>query len=336
MQIEENTSLALFTTFHIGGPARFFARVQNIEDIKESLNFARDRNLTTFILGGGSNVLFDDVGFDGLVLKVEFTGVEEGENSYVVGSGESWDALVARAVQKGLWGMENLSGIPGTVGGAVVQNIGAYGQALSQTLMWVEAYNTESGELDKINAEDCKLGYRDSIFKKQRGKYIVLRACLTLSHTPTPELSYKDLAEHFTGISPSLNEIRKTVLDIRERKFPKLTEEGTAGSFFKNPIVPAQEALKLQRKYPKMPLFRLPESENIKIPLGWFLDYRHGVLDMRGIKVGGARMYEKQFLVLVVEKNTSSRDVKKLARLVQEKIFTTCGIKIEPEVYIME
>ncbi|MDP4020810.1 MAG: UDP-N-acetylenolpyruvoylglucosamine reductase, partial [Candidatus Adlerbacteria bacterium] len=128
---------------------------------------------------------------------------------------------------------------------------------------------------------------------------------------------------------------REAVLDIRANKFPDLRHEGTAGSFFKNPIVPEAQAHALQARYPELPLFPLPESNEIKVPLGWFLDFRHGVLDIRDIKVGGARMYEKQFLVLVAERDSSSRDVKKLAALVQEKVHVTLGIEIEPEVTIV-
>lgn len=335
MIIEENIPLGPLTTFGIGGNARFFVRVKSIEELKESLNFARDKKLTTFVLGGGSNVLIDDAGFDGLVIKIELRGVEEKEDTLIAVAGESWDALVERAVAKGLWGIENLSGIPGTVGGAVVQNIGAYGQALSETLEWVDVYDTVAEEERQLTKTEYQSGYRDSIFKKEPGRYVIVRAALELRKNGKPVMSYKDLAERFKDQMPTLSQIRTAVLEIRANKFPNLRDEGTAGSFFKNPILPEAEARTLQAKYPNMPIFPLPESKDIKVPLGWFLDYRHKVIDARGLKVGGARMYEKQFLVLVATKGSSSRDVKTLASIVAQKVKDICGIDIEPEVMVL-
>jgi UDP-N-acetylmuramate dehydrogenase len=168
------------------------------------------------------------------------------------------------------------------------------------------------------------------------GRYVVLNAAFRLSLVPRPDLSYKDLATRFKDATPTLQELHDAVVEIRKNKFPDLAVEGTAGSFFKNPVLPLAEAKKLQEKYPEMPVFALPESTDIKIPLGWLLDYRHGVLDMREIKVGGARMYEKQFLVIAAAKNTVSSDIKALAREVQKKLFDVCGISVEPEVYFVE
>ena len=345
MTIEENIPLASLTTFQIGGPARFFARVTRVEELHEALDFARAKALKIFILGGGSNVLFDDKGFEGLVIKIEVTGVEERENICIAGAGESWDALVEKAVNKNLWGIENLSGIPGTVGGAVVQNIGAYGAALSQTLLWAEVFDTRNGAVEKLSKDKLGLGYRGSIFsakggsasggKQEEGRYVILRAGFELSQKSVPNLAYKDLATRFRGQAPSLMGIRTAVLDIRAQKFPDLGVEGTAGSFFKNPVLPATEAKRLKEHYPELPLFPLPESADIKVPLGWFLDYRHGVMDLRKVTIGGARMYEKQFLVLVVERNSSSADVKKLADYVQHAVRAKLHIEIEPEVRIV-
>jgi len=332
MQIEEHIPLGPLTTFKIGGPARFFARVKTTEELQEALAFAKEKNVKLFILGGGSNILVDDAGFDGLVIKVEITGVEEQGNVCIAGAGESWDALVLRAVEKKLWGIENLSGIPGTVGGAVVQNIGAYGQVLSQTLEWVDVYDTVVGQEKRLSKEECKSGYRDSLFKHEPGRYVVLRAAVELSTTERADVSYKDLAARFAGSTPTLQEVREAVLAIRAAKFPDILVEGTAGSFFKNPIVPLAEAKALQATYPELPLFPLPESADVKVPLGWFLDYRHGVLDMRSVRIGGARMYEKQFLVIAAERGTSSADVKTLVALVQKKIRDTLNVDIEPEV----
>jgi len=199
----------------------------------------------------------------------------------------------------------------------------------------VEVYDVAEGKEKRLTAQECESGYRNSVFKHKPEHYIILRIALKLSSTSVPNISYKDLAARFAGKTPSLQELREAILDIRAKKFPDLRHEGTAGSFFKNPILPEAEAGALQTRYPELPLFPLPESTDIKVPLGWFLDYRHGVLDMRAVNVGGARMYEKQFLVLVAERNTSSKDVKKLAALVQQQVHDTLNIEIEPEVTIV-
>jgi UDP-N-acetylmuramate dehydrogenase len=306
MEIQEGIPLAPFTTFGIGGPATYFARTQSVSDLYEALEFAEEKSLKIFILGGGSNILLPDEGFDGLVLKIEIPGIESvhEDNSVlmVIGAGESWDETVAESIKQNLWGIENLSGIPGTVGGAAVQNIGAYGASLSQTLEWVEVLDILEKKTKTLTKEACRFGYRDSIFKQETGRYVVLHVALQLSTTPQPNLAYKDLSERFKATAPSLAEIRKAVLLIRAGKFPDLAVEGTAGSFFKNPIVSASEAKKLQEKYPAMPVFSLPESTNIKIPLGWILDH---VLGMRGFTNGPVRLYENQALVVVAQKGSS-------------------------------
>lgn len=332
MHIQEQILLAPLTTFKIGGPARFFVRVQSVEELREALDFARDKALKIFILGGGSNVLMSDEGFDGLVVKIEIKGIEEKKGEIVAGAGEEWDAVVRFALERELWGVENLSGIPGSVGGAVVQGIGAYGQAVGQTLQWVEVFDRQTGKVKKLNNTECLFNYRGSVFKQEEGRYVVLHAVFKFKNTPEPNISYKDLTARFIGQSPSLLQLREAILDIRSQKFPNLSVEGSAGSFFKNPVLPQAQAQVLARKYPGMPLFSLPESSDIKVPLGWFLDFRHGVIDLRDTKIGGARMYEKHFLVLAAERNTSSKDVKKLAQVVQEKVEDTLGIAIEPEV----
>ncbi len=218
------------------------------------------------------------------------------------------------------------------MGGAVAQNIGAYGAALSQTLRWVEVYDTRSGDIQKLSNVECAFGYRDSIFKQGDGRYVILRAALELSPSPKPVLSYRDLAERFKNAVPGLSDIREAVVAIRNDKFPDLSREGTAGSFFKNPVIPKAQAQALGQKYPGMPLFELPESPDIKVPLGWILDR---TLGMRGTRAGSARLFEKQALVIVADKNGSSRDVRALAREVQEKVFDALGIAIEPEVRVL-
>ena len=327
MRIEENVLLGPLTTFFIGGPARYLVRVRNVEELVESLDYARDKSLATLVLGGGSNVLVSDAGFDGLVIKIEMTGVEKEGELLIAGAGENWDALVERAVQDGLWGIENLSGIPGTVGAAPVQNIGAYGSEIKDTLAWVEAFDTNSGALVRLQNAECGFGYRTSRFKKELGRFVVVRAAFALKQNGAPNTSYKDLAD---AARSNLDEIRAKVLAVRAGKFPDLKKEGTAGSFFLNPVVSAQKAAELAEKYPDLPQF--PAESGVKVSLAWLLD---NVLHIKGLSVGGARAYEKQPLCIAVSRTASASDVaglaQKVARLVQDKF----KINIEPEVKII-
>ncbi len=383
MEIEEYVPLAPLTTFHIGGMARYFCRVESVEELQECLDwldrahhkFARDQNQGVLILGGGSNVLIRDEGFDGLVIKMEIGVVEigidekgegEGKKLLIAGAGESWDGLVLRAVKEGLWGIENLSGIPGTVGGGVVQNIGAYGAALSEVLEWVEVFDVAYKEkkegmtsaIRRMYAHECRFDYRDSIFK-HKDTLVVLRAAFRLSHQPNPNLLYKDLASRFnrptddtqmyvyasrealkapkmttdTALPQSLSAVREVVLEIRRDKFPDLSKEGTAGSFFKNPILSRGAASILAAAYPLMPLFPLPESGGVKVPLAWLLDHELG---LKGFASGGARLFEKQPLVIATTSTASSRDVEALAQAVAQKVQKHFSITIEPEVRIIK
>ncbi len=336
MQIENNVPLAPLTTFYIGGSARYFVRVQKVEDLQEALTFAHNKQLNIFVLGGGSNVLIRDSGFDGLVIKIELEGIafekQDTHTLVVAGAGEVWDTMVARVVEEGLWGIENLSGIPGTVGGAIVQSIGAYGQAVGQCLVWVEVFDTHTNELRTLNVSDCAFTYRSSIFKQEDGRYVVMRSAFLFSNIAAPDISYKDLTERFKDMRLSLTDVREAVLGIRAVKFPDLNMEGTAGSFFKNPILDLKKADALKKTYPNMPVFTLPEASGIKIPLGWLLD---NVLHLKGISVGGARLFEKQALVVVAKRNTPARDIEELARTVAQKVQDKIGIRIEPEVKIL-
>ncbi len=339
MDIQENVSLGPLTTFQIGGQAQFLITVHSQEELEEAIIFAKAKSLPKLILGGGSNILVSDSGFEGVVIHIHLSGVELEEDTLIAGAGEQWDALVERAVTEGLWGIENLSAIPGTVGGAVVQNIGAYGAALSEVLRWAEVLDTQTGDVTRYTNEQCLFDYRNSIFK-QNPDLVVLRAAFNLSREPKPNVSYKDLAALFSspprlgeaGSSLNLQAIREAVIGIRKGKFPDLSIEGTAGSFFKNPILPKAEADALKVQYPEMPLFAMPETAGVKVPLAWLLDH---VLDLKGASVGGARLFEKQPLVIAAARNTSSNDVQELAEKVKREVKEKLHLEIEPEVKII-
>ena len=236
-----------------------------------------------------------------------------------------------RSVGKYFWGIEILSGIPGTWGGAVLQNIGAYGAVLSGAMQSVDVYDMQESEERTWTASECSFGYRTSVFKKSPGRYVVLRVRLALSATPRPNVSYHDLAVRFAGGSPSTPaELREAVLDIRRGKFPDLVEYGTAGSFFLNPVLDAVAARAVAERFPGMPLFPLPEG-GVKVPIAWLLDYRHGVLDMRDMRVGGAFVWPAQPLVIATERGATASDVETLAQSVAARVREVTGIHLEPE-----
>jgi len=328
MKIEENVPLSDLTTFHIGGPARYVATVTSVDELAEALDFSQGKGLDFKILGGGSNVLASDDGFDGSVIHTALRGIEFDGATVTVGAGEEWDALVAQSVAHGLWGLENLSGIPGSVGGAIVGGIGAYGASVGEHLAWVETFNTQTRQVERFANADCQFGYRDSVFK-HRPELVVVRVAFELSAEPAPNVSYKDLATRFTDSSLDLSTILAAVLAIREGKFPDIKLEGTAGSYFKNPIVGESDAKVLREKYPELPLFAMPEVSGYKVPLAWLLDR---VLGLKGASVGGARLFERQPLVIAASKGCSATDVHALATMVKKECKEKLFLDIEEEV----
>jgi UDP-N-acetylmuramate dehydrogenase len=327
MIIEEQVPLAPLTTFRIGGPARYFARAQSVQEVKEVLSFAKERTLQVLILGGGSNVLISDEGFDGVVLKLELKGVLREGETLIAAAGEEWDALVERAIMEGLWGIENLSGIPGSVGASPVQNIGAYGTELKDVLDWVEVLDRESGTVVKLTKRECGFGYRTSTFKRGHGRYVVLRVALRLHKNGTPNTTYKDLVDI---VGSTLPQIRQKVLAVRADKFPDLSKEGTAGSFFLNPVISKKQVAQLSARYPGMPQY--PTEGGIKLSLAWLLDR---VLQVKGMHEGGARLFEKQPLVIAAERDSKAYEVRILAQKIKNLVKEKLQIEIEEEVRIV-
>ncbi len=340
MKIQENISLASYTTFKIGGPARFFCAVTSEEELIEAVKFAQTKKLSILVLGGGSNMLVSDAGYAGLVIKNEIKGIENkpeatdgGEATILasVGAGESWDGFVEHAVSRGLFGLENLSAIPGTVGAAPVQNIGAYGAEVSQTIESVRALDTTSMTFVVLPNNDCRFGYRDSIFKKERGRYIVTSVTFKLTNAGVLRTDYKDVMEYFDKrniTAPLLADVRHAVVEIRTAKLPDWKKWGTAGSFFKNPSVTATQFAELKAKYPDLPGY--PEDDgSVKVSLGWILDK---VCDARGLSIGPVGTYGKQALVIVSQAGARAEDVLALSQELMRRVKDKTGIVIEAEV----
>lgn len=335
MNILEHVRLAEYTTLRIGGPARFFCNVTNEDELHEAVTFAHNKKLPIFILGSGSNILMSDAGFDGLVIKMEITGMDfdnKIDNITVsVGAGEQWDSFVENVVERGLFGVENLSAIPGTVGAAPVQNIGAYGSEASQVITKVRVLDTNKMNFLDISNKDCDFSYRESLFKKNKGKYIITRVEFMLTKKGKANIEYKELSDYFSkkGVTdPNLKEVRSAVIDIRWAKLPDWKLWGTAGSFFKNPIISADKFIILKKMYPELPGFSETDGR-VKISLGWILDK---VCHVKGMSKGNVGVYEKQALVLVTKPGATAEEVVSLANDLMVMVKEKTGIDIEGEV----
>ncbi|MEI8248955.1 MAG: UDP-N-acetylmuramate dehydrogenase [Candidatus Taylorbacteria bacterium] len=347
--IQENVALAQYTTFKIGGPARYFCVVTDEDDLVYAVSFSKKNNLRTLVLGGGSNILISDQGFDGLVIKIEIEkklkvksaklkiGTQQDLYKVTVGSGMAWDDFVAQTVEQGLYGVENLSAIPGTVGAAPVQNIGAYGVEVGDVVSGVRALDTTTMEYIELTKEQCMFGYRDSIFKHHKGRYIITRVDFVLKRNGVVNTTYKDLKEYFgkkgdrtNGETYTSADVREAVIDIRRNKLPDWNLWGTAGSFFKNPVVSKNTFDELKKTYPDMPGFvEVDDASRIKIPLGWVLDK---ICQVKGLQKGNAMVYEKQALVLVTKPGATATEVKELAYELMQCVKDKTGIEVEGEV----
>ncbi len=330
MILRENVPLSSLTTLHVGGSARYVAECVELSDIREAVQFAKKEGLPVIPIGEGSNILASDTGFDGLVLhmKLGHMVIDEDAGTITAGAGVIWDQVVAQAALRGWWGMENLAGIPGTVGAAPVQNIGAYGSELRDTVHEVHALDLSTDEEMVLSNEACAFGYRDSRFKKEPG-LIITSVTFALQKDGEPQLRYKDLAEQKASGTPmhTPKEIAHVVRQVRSRKFPDMRVYGTAGSFFKNPTISTEEYARLKREYPELPGF--PQETGVKIPLAWILD---NVLHLNDFAMGHASLFKRQPLVLVTEPGATSEDVERIANHVRDVVANTTNIFIEREV----
>jgi len=333
MTIQENVTLADYTTFKLGGQARFFAVVSSEEELIEVIAFCGEKNIPFFVLGGGSNLLISDHGYAGLVIKMEITGVNFDGPMVECAAGENWDDFVRKTIEHGLCGLENLSAIPGTVGAAPVQNIGAYGVEVQDFIYSVRAYDTRSREFVELGKKDCLFAYRDSLFKNQKGRYIVTKVSFKLKSDGLVNLSYKDLDKYFAekkmGRLPTPPEIREAVIAIRREKLPDWKTWGTAGSFFKNPVIPLQQYVDLKIRYPDLPGYPECDGGFIKVSLGWILDK---VCELKGKCFDKVCVYEKQALVIAVKPGALAQDVRDLTRKIHDVVYDKTNIKIEAEV----
>jgi UDP-N-acetylmuramate dehydrogenase len=343
MEFLQQVSLAPYTTFQIGGPARWFAEAATEDDIAAGIAFAGERQLSLFVLGGGSNLLVSDAGFSGLVLRIALRGIECRQDSdrsiFTAAAGEDWDGFVAYAVTAGCAGVECLSGIPGTVGGTPVQNVGAYGQEVSQTIVTVRAFDRNTAQFMNLAASACGFSYRRSIFNTtERGRYVVTRVDYALRKDAPANFAYADLKKYFADrgvVSPTLAEVREAVRAVRAQKgmllVPGDANCRSAGSFFKNPLVRGSvldslaQTLGIEKQI--IPAYPAQNGE-VKLSAAWLIE-RAGFA--KGYALGNAGISSRHTLALINRGGASAAEVVTLRDKVVDTIASRFGIRLEPE-----
>jgi len=334
----ENASLKNYNTFGIDAKARFLAEVSSADQLQQYIKDGTFSDQKILVIGGGSNVLFTKY-FDGWVLVNEIKGkgkIAEDENSFLiqVAGGENWSDFVDYCVERNLYGLENLSLIPGKVGAAPVQNIGAYGVEQCELMVSLEAINLKTGEISIFENENCEFGYRSSIFKtKEKGNWFILNVTYQLKKTPVFNLEYGPLKAAFEGESPhsiSLKDVSEAVKNIRRSKLPDPAIIGNAGSFFKNPVVSKEKLENIKSRFPNMAFYEM-EDGSVKIPAGWLIE----TCGWKGKTLGQAGVHGKQALVLVNKGNASGAEILHLSKHIQSDVLKQFNIELEPEVLIM-
>ena len=335
MDVMTNISLKQYTTMKLGGEARYMATADSPGDVVSLYRNARKENLPIFVLGGGSNVITHDEVFEGVVLLNKIKGFEiisetDETTDVKIGAGEVWDEVVEKAIGLGLQGIEAMSGIPGTAGAAPVQNVGAYGQEIADTLISLEAYDSKTDTIVTISADECDFSYRNSIFRdKEKGRYCILNITLRLNKAEPKPPYYASLQKYIDENDireVNLSVIRVAVLNIRSEKLPDPAELPSAGSFFKNALVEKWKLEELQKEYSDIPNYAMSDGR-YKIPTGWLIDKA----GLRGYRSHGMRVYEKNALVLVNDSATGYDDLAAIREEIVQIVFDKFGIKIEQE-----
>lgn len=337
MNIQQNISLRKYNTFGIDVRARYFT---SVSDTAELLKIIEDPDYPDrFILGGGSNILLTR-DLETLVILIKIKGItvlQEDKNQVLVkaGAGENWHEFVLWTLDRNYGGLENLSLIPGNVGTAPIQNIGAYGVELKDVFESCDAIEVRSGKQKRFTHQDCRFGYRDSVFKQEaRGKYIITNVTFRLTknnhHLHTGYGAIKGLLEERGIETPSVRDVSDAVISIRKSKLPDPAEIGNSGSFFKNPVIPISDYEKLKAIYPEIPCYSISESHT-KIPAGWLIEQ----CGFKGKRYGDAGVHAKQALVLVNYGNASGKDIWQLAERVLAAVKDKFGISLEPEVNVL-
>lgn len=333
--VKENVALKDKNTFHVAATTRWYGEFSSADDLKAFYDDPRFRALPKFILGGGSNLLITK-DFDGLMLKSVDTSVsvvdENDAYTFVkIGAGADWTATVASLVDKGFNGIENLMSVPGTVGGAAVQNIGAYGLEIAERISEVECFDPAAGDVRVLSADDCDYGYRTSIFKTEKTDWVVLSVTLALPKVFEPRVAYKELAAVFGDKVPaSAKEVASAVKAVRAKKLPDPAKIGNAGSFFKNPVVTKVKMVHLLEDDPTLVTYPLAGGR-AKLSAGRLID----AVGLKGKREGDAGVSEKHSLVLVNYGNATGKDILAMAEKVKAAVKRRYGVTLEPEPVIL-
>ena len=342
MQILRDVSLQPYNTFGIDVRARHWVTITSTLALQELLRDPTYQSLPKLILGGGSNVLFTR-DFEGIVIKMDIQGidvVEENEDDGWIraGAGVNWHALVMYCIERGYGGIENMSLIPGTVGAAPMQNIGAYGVEMKDVFVSLEAVEIATGEIATFDHAQCRFGYRNSVFKNElRGKYIITSVTMRLHKKPTINTAYGDIEKTLAqllatrpGDTPTIRDVSQAVVSIRQSKLPNPEQIGNAGSFFKNPVIPRSQYDRLVTQHESMPGYPVSDQE-VKVPAGWLIEQ----CGWKGKRVGAIGVHDKQALVLVNHGGGRGKDIRNLAYQIQDSVKQKFDITIEPEVNML-
>lgn len=338
MNLQADFSLKNLNTFGINVKARFFTEVHSVTELQQVIENEKHKGLKILVLGGGSNILFTK-DFDGLIILNRILGIQvsnETEENILIsaGSGENWHQFVLHTLQLNAGGLENLSLIPGCLGAAPIQNIGAYGVEIKDTFHSLEAVSVTNGTVRTFTKQECEFGYRDSIFKRnEKGKYIITGVTFQLSKTPVLHMSYGAITQELEKqhiANPTIKDISNAVIAIRQSKLPDPREIGNAGSFFKNPEVENKIVAALKINYPDLVAYPV-SAHSSKLAAGWLIEN----CGWKGKRVGNVGMHEKQALVLVNYGNATGEELIAHARRVQESVKEKFGVLLEMEVNIV-
>jgi len=335
--IQSQVSLKLLNTFGVEAKAKFFCQIRHLDDIQNILQNPTFKDIPFLILGGGSNLLLTQ-DFEGLVLQMDIQGIEkiqETQDCVLLrfGAGVNWHSAVCYTIEKELGGLENLSLIPGTIGAAPIQNIGAYGVELKDVFESLEAVEIATGKCQTFTSSDCKFGYRNSIFKQElKGKFIITSVVLRLSKNPKFTISYGAIQSKLESYDQdiSLKTISNAIIEIRQNKLPDPAKIGNSGSFFKNPTIPNTQFESLKNQFPSIIGYAVSESKT-KIPAGWLIEQT----GIKGKHFGNTGTYEKQALVLVNHGQATGKEILDFSKKVQRFVFEKFGIQLEREVNVI-
>jgi len=335
-RLREQVSLASLTTFEVGGPARWFCEAETEEEVADALAFAKERGAPVLVLGGGSNLLVADRGFDGLALGLGLRGIATlGEGRLRVGAGEDLDGLVEHAVVAGLQGLECLSGIPGSVGATPIQNVGAYGQEVAETIAEVRVLDRATLTTRTLSPSECGFGYRTSVFKREaKDRFVVLSVDFALRPSGTPSIRYEELRRHLASRElgePSLLQVRDAVLALRRSKSMVIDAEDpnrrSAGSFFVNPVVAKEQADAIEASV-GAPMPRYPAGERVKLSAAWLIEKAGFV---RGSGEGKVGLSTRHALALVNRGGASASELVAFARRVQDAVRERFDVRLTAE-----